>query len=940
MPEWKHTVNLPRTDFPMKASLQSAEPAAIARWTEMDLYGRIRALRRGAPKFVLHDGPPYANGRIHMGHALNKILKDFIVKSRTMSGFDAPYVPGWDCHGLPIELNVDRELGDKKASLTDADFRRKCRAYAEQFVDTQREEFIRLGIFGLWSEPYLTMRYPYQAAITRALGRFVAKGLVYKGKKPVHWCTHCRTALAEAEVEYESHTSPSIYVEFPLRPNSAADLAARVPALAGREVSVLIWTTTPWTIPSNLAVAFHPDFDYGAYEVDGRAVIVAESLAQEVATAVGRPFGSALARMKGSALEHLRFRHPLYDRDSLGVLGEYVTLEAGTGAVHTAPGHGSDDFITGRKYGLEILAPVNSSGHFLDTVELFAGQHVFEANPHVEEALRGRGRLWHSEPFDHQYPHCWRCHHPVIFLATSQWFVRMDGEPVVESQGRPKRTLREAALAEVEHNVQWIPAWGRERISGMLAGRPDWCISRQRTWGVPIPAVTCESCGEAVLTPELVNRAAAVFEVDGADAWYEQSIDAFLPKGLACPACGQDRFERERDILDVWFDSGSSHEAVLPVYPDVTWPADLYLEGSDQHRGWFHSSLLVGLGTRGAAPYRQVLTHGFVVDESGHKMSKSVGNTIAPQDVIAKSGAEILRLWVSMVDYGEEVRVGPEILARVVEAYRKLRNTCRILVGNLYDFDPATDMVQAEHLDAVDRYALARFSAAADRMRQAYDTYDFPAVFHALNTLATVDLSAFYIDVTKDRMYTFAPNSGARRSTQSAMYHISDGLARLMAPILPVTADELWRHLPGRRSDSVHLEEFPAAGSFKDATLVDEWDRLMSVRAETNAVIEERRKAKVIGTSLAAQVKLSATGPIGALLARHRQELPMLFIVSEVTVHASAPEGPDAVTIRVDRTDGVKCERCWRWVPAVRAEAEWEGLCERCVDTLAESVGS
>jgi isoleucyl-tRNA synthetase len=610
----------------------------------------------------------------------------------------------------------------------------------------------------------------------------------------------------------------------------------------------------------------------------------------------------------------------------VGVLGEYVTLEQGTGAVHTAPGHGTDDFHTGVKYGLDIYAPVDAGGHFLDTVERFGGQRVFDANPKIEAALKEQGRLWHRESFEHSYPHCWRCQNPVIFVATSQWFISMD-----------TGGLRPQALAAID-GVRWIPAWGRDRIHNMVALRPDWCISRQRSWGVPIPALTCTSCQTPLLTPALVERAASVFDQHGADAWYERPLADFVPDGLACPDCGGRAFERDHNILDVWFDSGSSHEAVLPADPALTWPADMYLEGSDQHRGWFHSSLLIGLGTRGQAPFRQVLTHGFVVDEQGRKMSKSLGNTVAPQDVIKQSGAEILRLWVAMVDYGEEVRVGPEILARVIEAYRKLRNTCRILVANLYDFDPAADLVPIDRLAGVDRYALARYAEAAQRIGRAYEAYDFPTIFQSLNALATVDLSAFYVDVTKDRMYTFGARSSARRSAQTVMYLMADGLARLLAPILPVTADELWRFLPAPRSPSVHLEEFPDVRRLVDQNVLESWERVMAVRDQVNAALEAKRKDKVIGNSLGARVTITAAGPIGALLDRHRADLPMLFIVSDIDLRIGSEGAADEVRVEVEKAPGVKCERCWRFVPAVRTEPDWAGICDRCVDALAEPV--
>jgi isoleucyl-tRNA synthetase len=927
----KSTLNLPRTDFPMKANLPQAEPRRLAAWAEEGLYAKVREARRGAPRFVLHDGPPYANGHIHLGTALNKILKDLVVRSRTQMGFDAPYVPGWDCHGLPIELKVDKDLGSKKREMTPVAFRRACRDYAASFVGIQRAEFERLGVMGTWDSPYLTMNPGYQATIVRQLAEFVEKGLVYKAKKSVHWCISDRTALAEAEVEYDdAHVSPSIDVRFALAPSEEARLQERHPALAGKRVFAVIWTTTPWTLPANLALAVHPDADYAFFPVEGTkdVLLVAKALRE---TALARwakggqapGLGEALAETKGATLEGVRFRHPWIDRESPVVLADYVTLDTGTGVVHTAPGHGWDDYLTGVRYGLDIYCPVDEAGRFLPEVEGFAGKRVFEANPEIVELLRQRGALLASGKETHAYPVCWRCRNPIIFRATEQWFIGLDRDG-----------FRERALLAIA-KVRWFPAWGQERIHNMIATRPDWCISRQRLWGVPIPAFYCKGCAAPVMTPELIRRVADVFAAESADAWYSRSAEELLPEGFRCPACGGSGFEKEKDILDVWFDSGSSHAAVLAQDPSLAWPADVYLEGSDQHRGWFHSSLLIGVGTRGEAPYRQVITHGFTVDAQGKKISKSVGNDVDTQKLINTYGAEVLRLWTIMVDYREDMRFSDEMLKRVAEAYRKIRNTCRYLLSNLYDFDPARDAVAEDSLEEIDRYALARHRQLVAKVLEAYEAYEFHVVYHQLVQYCASDLSSFYLDVLKDRLYCDAATGQRRRSSQTLLHRLAKDLAVLMAPVLPFTADEVWPLVPAAQGP-VHAAIFPPRETAADDVL-RRWEGLLAVRSLVTKALEEARAAKAIASSLEAAVTLR--GPAAALQPLRDYEarsavfpgnLANLFIVSEVIVTEAAGD----LGVEVRRAEGAKCERCWTFSRRVGPS---ERICERCAAVLGEA---
>jgi isoleucyl-tRNA synthetase len=919
--DYKNTLNLPLTDFPMKANLPQKEAEILARWNETGLYARLEQAGAGKPTYILHDGPPYANGHIHIGHALNKILKDVILKSKRMTGFNAPYVPGWDCHGLPIELQVEKNLGSRKNQISKLEMRRECRTYAEKFIAIQAEEFRRLGVLGDWNNPYLTMNYEYEGLTAAELAKFAHNGGLYRGKKPVHWCSSCVTALAEAEVEYADHTSPSIYVKFALKD----DVAALIPAVAGKKTSVVIWTTTPWTIPANLAISLHPEFPYVALEVGGEVLVVAEGL-KDSFLAANKLTGTVLATFSATILEGKSCRHPFYDRDSVLLLGEHVTLEAGTGCVHTAPGHGQDDYEMGLKFGLDIYNPVDNHGKFIGNLEFFGGQFVFAANPNVIAKLEEVGALVGSGQVSHSYPHCWRCKKPIIFRATEQWFISMAAND-----------LRAKSL-EAINSVEWIPRWGRERIYGMIENRPDWCISRQRSWGVPITAFSCTSCGEYLADGTLMDHVAEIFKQESADVWFDWPAERLLPAGTACPKCGSRTLEKEMDILDVWFDSGVSHAAVLEPNPKLSSPADMYLEGSDQHRGWFHSSLLESVGSRGRAPYKNVLTHGFVVDGQGRKMSKSVGNVVAPEEVIKKFGAEILRLWVAAQDYRDDIRISQEILNRLAEAYRRIRNTCRYILGNLSDFDPAVDAVSLEMMPEIDRWALHQLELLKEKVITSYHEYEFHVLYHAVNGFCTVEMSSFYLDILKDRVYTSKTGSVARRSAQTVMYRILDALVRLMAPVLSFTADEVWGYMPGKRESSVHLAEFPVlTPEVKDDRLVERWERLMKVRGEVSKALELSRVEKVIGHSLDAAVIIAAPAELLAFLAPYAEDLKSVFIVSKVALSGDpelegyVADGIEGVRIKVAAAPGAKCERCWCYDEEIGNDPEHPALCPRCL---------
>jgi len=915
----KETLNLPQTSFSMKAKLFQKEPKILLKWEKINLYKQIRKKRERCPSFILHDGPPYANGNIHLGTALNKILKDFIVKGKNMQGYNAPYIPGWDCHGLPIEIKVDQILKSKKKDMTISEIREECKKYALKFVNTQREQFKRLGVFGEWENPYLTINPEYEGEVLRHLAAFFASGNVYKGKKPVYWCTHCKTALAEAEIEYKDHKSNSIYVKFPI----ISDLPKKFESLKGKKVSVLIWTTTPWTLPANLAIAFHPDYEYAAFEANGEVYIAARKLVPVIAEELGLAETSVLITFSGKEVEGLKARHPFIDRDSVFVLADYVTLDQGTGCVHTAPGHGQEDYLTGLKYGLDIYTPVDSDGKFIPQVEKYGDMEVFESNSVIIEDMKKNGTLLKEGEIIHSYPHCWRCKKPVIFRATAQWFISMD-----------KYELREKAMREIR-KVQWIPKWGEERIGNMLATRPDWCISRQRSWGVPIPAFYCHDCGYILANEEITLRVADIFSEEGSSSWYIKKPMEFLPPGTKCPKCGSKMFNKENNILDVWFESGASYN-ILKKRKDLLWPADLYIEGHDQYRGWFNSSLLVGIAAENRSPYKAVITHGFVLDDQGKGMSKSLGNFIEPSEIISKYGAEILRLWVAMLNYKEDAKFGEETLQHLVEAYRKIRNTWRFILGNIFDFSPDDESVPSSEMKLFDRWILEKSYRLGEKILKAYENYGYHIVFHSIYDFFTVELSSFFLDVIKDRLYCSLKDSKIRKSAQTALFNLLKTTLLLMAPILPFTTEEAWEEMPDFRDkkESVHLELFPSfEKQWLEPDIFEEWEKLSSLRDVVLKELEIAREKKIIGNSLEANIAIKAPPSKEEFFRKYQQELPSLFIVSSVDIEVYSDE---EIEVKVSRASGKKCQRCWNYSDYVGTDPEYSYFCKRCKDILTK----
>ncbi len=954
--DYKKTLNLPKTKFPMKANLNQREPQMLKRWDQMDLYGALAGKKAGMPPFILHDGPPYANGHLHLGHTVNKVLKDIIVKSRLMTGSHAPFVPGWDCHGLPIEHNVEKQLGPKKKEMSKLSIRKACRKYAEKFVKIQKQEFKRLGVLGDWDNPYLTMNYGYEAAIAREFCNIFLDGHVVKSTKPVYWCPTCVTALAEAEVEYAPHKSDSITVKFPCTAGFIGWLEEKTGTRLKENAFILIWTTTPWTLPANRAVAVQPDFEYSAVKIPSAALekaglkgnpqedfelwIMASKRVMPVISSIGLEQSDIeiVAEFMGTEIEKLQVRHPFIEREGPVINADYVTLDSGTGCVHIAPGHGAEDYESSRKYDLEVYSPVDDHGCFTKDVEGFAGMNIFQANPLIVELLGQKGRLVHQEEMEHSYPHCWRCKKPVIFRATAQWFISME-----------KKGLRKEALDNIM-KVTWIPSWGRERIYGMVETRPDWCISRQRAWGVPITVFICKECQEPYMDRQTADRIVETFRAEGADSWFSHPSEDFLPEGATCSKCGSRTFQKEEDILDVWFDSGVSHAAVLEERHDLSWPADMYLEGSDQHRGWFQSSLLTSVATRHKAPYRQVLTHGFVVDAKGKKMSKSVGNVIPPDKVIKRFGAEMLRLWVSAEDYQDDIKISDEILQRLTEAYRKIRNTIRYLLGNLYDFDPEKDRVAIRDMEALDRWALSRTRQVMERVQKAYRDYRFHVVFHGLYQFCTVDLSALYLDILKDRLYCELPAGRLRRSAQTAMYEICRNLIMNMAPVLSFTAEEAWMHLTGDADASVFFQDFPdLPQDALDAEETAYWDQIWKLRNEITKALELARREKRIGLALDARVVLKLPEKMDIAATGDLEEtLRLVTIVSQLEIvrgfgddqvqdgNIWESEDVPGLSCLVIPAYGAKCARCWTWSEEIGKDEQFADVCPRCAEVLKQ----
>ena len=952
----KSTINLPKTAFPLKANLPQNEPKMLERWEQMNIYQRMREARKGSPLYILHDGPPYTSGPIHLGTALNKCLKDFIVKSKTMAGFDAPYVPGWDCHGLPIEIKVDKELGGKKLQMHPSDVRAECRKYAQKFLDLQRQQFKRIGVFGRFERPYATMTPQYESVVLSTFFSFYENGFVYKGLRAVYWCMHDETALAEAEVEYENHTSPTVWVKYGL----IDDPAKIDPALAGKKVSTIIWTTTPWTLPASMAVAFHPDEEYVALESGGEVYVVAAKLAKDVAEKCNLS-DHELAHFPGRKLEHLSFQHPFLERNILGVLADYVTMDTGTGVVHTAPSHGAEDFITGVKYGLDATSNVDEKGILRNGLPEYTGKRVWDANQPIIDLLKSRGALLHAEKTEHSYPHCWRCHNPVIFRATEQWFISMEtpmpGEKASNDAKRPgeverrldtgsQGTLRSRTLEDIKR-VKWDPAWGEERMSNMIATRPDWCISRQRVWGVPIAVFLCETCGKPLNDHATNRKVVELFARSGADAWFTAESDSILAPGTKCPHCGGTKFEKETDIFDVWLESGASYLALIDDEPTYPWPSDLYLEGGDQYRGWFQSSLLCGMGTHGTPPYKGVVTPGWTLDEKGQALSKSRGNDVDPVDIAGRLGGEVVRLWAASVDFREDVVGSETLMQRVGENYKKIRNTFRYILSNLYDFDPAKDAVNFDDMAPLDQHMLRQTCSFSSDVKSWYDDFAFHKIYQRATNLCIVDLSAFYFDVLKDRLYTFAPKAPARRSAQTAIWRIGETLVRLLAPVMSFTCEEVWQYLPdveGRES-SVHLARFLDSADIVgeltkpfDLPQQSDWNALRRVRDDVLLALETARNLKQIGGSLEARVTIAASEPAYSVLARYEDQLRYIFIVSAVTLKRWVPENgaTGGIEVTVDQGDGAKCERCWNYSTHVGEDKEHPTVCERCSAVLKE----